>query len=132
MWEHNASTIRSIVDEVNKLTEIRIGVSFTNLNCHGFTTGTPSQKTLLGHMAALPKLLGSIVGFTRKREVQILRDFEGLVLPGEMLLVLGRPGSGCSTFLKALAGDTGGFHLGPGIDINYHGKPEKLVAVVYH
>jgi ABC-type multidrug transport system ATPase subunit len=28
-----------------------------------------------------------------------------------MLLVLGRPGSGCSTFLKTLSGDTHGFHV---------------------
>ena len=33
----------------------------------------------------------------------ILHDFTGLVRPGEMLLVLGRPGSGCSTFLRATA-----------------------------
>lgn len=33
----------------------------------------------------------------------ILTDFTGLVNPGEMLLVLGRPGSGCSTFLRTTA-----------------------------
>ncbi|KAL8987359.1 MAG: hypothetical protein Q9177_003420 [Variospora cf. flavescens] len=34
---------------------------------------------------------------------KILTDFTGLVKPGEMLFVLGRPGSGCSTFLHATA-----------------------------
>lgn len=33
----------------------------------------------------------------------ILDDFTGLVKPGEMLFVLGRPGSGCSTFLRTAA-----------------------------
>ncbi|KAH6634752.1 ABC drug exporter AtrF [Chaetomium sp. MPI-SDFR-AT-0129] len=33
----------------------------------------------------------------------ILHNFTGLVRPGEMLLVLGRPGSGCSTFLRTAA-----------------------------
>jgi ATP-binding cassette subfamily G (WHITE) protein 2 (SNQ2) len=33
----------------------------------------------------------------------ILTGFEGVVRPGEMLLVLGSPGSGCSTLLKILA-----------------------------
>jgi energy-coupling factor transporter ATP-binding protein EcfA2 len=35
--------------------------------------------------------------------LEILRDFDGLVKSGEMLVVLGRPGSGCSTFLKTIA-----------------------------
>jgi ATP-binding cassette subfamily G (WHITE) protein 2 (SNQ2) len=34
---------------------------------------------------------------------QILTDFTGLLHPGEMLFVLGRPGSGCSTFLRTAA-----------------------------
>ncbi|KAL7811019.1 P-loop containing nucleoside triphosphate hydrolase protein [Trichoderma aethiopicum] len=33
----------------------------------------------------------------------ILSNFTGIVKPGEMLLVLGRPGSGCSTFLRTVA-----------------------------
>ncbi|KAF6512916.1 hypothetical protein HZS61_007722 [Fusarium oxysporum f. sp. conglutinans] len=33
----------------------------------------------------------------------ILNGFSGVVKPGEMLLVLGRPGSGCSTFLRTVA-----------------------------
>lgn len=36
----------------------------------------------------------------RGRDVKILNDFRGVVQPGEMVLVLGRPGSGCTTFLK--------------------------------
>ncbi|KAI1484553.1 ABC-2 type transporter-domain-containing protein [Biscogniauxia mediterranea] len=44
-----------------------------------------------------------------------------MVRTGEMLLVLGRPGSGCSTLLKVLAGDTHGLHIGKGTKINYEG-----------
>ncbi|KAJ9610340.1 ATP-binding cassette transporter snq2 [Cladophialophora chaetospira] len=33
----------------------------------------------------------------------LLHDFSGTVRDGEMMLVLGRPGSGCSTFLKVVA-----------------------------
>ncbi|KAF8206136.1 P-loop containing nucleoside triphosphate hydrolase protein [Mycena galopus ATCC 62051] len=40
----------------------------------------------------------------------ILEGFSGLVRPGEMLLVLGRPGSGCSTLLKTLANQTDEYH----------------------
>lgn len=33
----------------------------------------------------------------------LIHDFTGCVRDGEMLLVLGRPGSGCSTFLKVIS-----------------------------
>lgn len=40
----------------------------------------------------------------RPGERYLLKDFSGLVKAGEMMLVVGRPGSGCTTFLKVLAG----------------------------
>ncbi|KAG2336970.1 hypothetical protein BDR05DRAFT_1011099 [Suillus weaverae] len=40
----------------------------------------------------------------------ILSGFEGVVTPGQMLLVLGCPGSGCSAFLKTLANQRGDYH----------------------
>ena len=40
----------------------------------------------------------------KKVEVKLLDGITGYVRPGEMLLVLGPPGSGCSTLLAALAG----------------------------
>ncbi|KAF2713557.1 ABC transporter [Pleomassaria siparia CBS 279.74] len=40
----------------------------------------------------------------------ILDSSSGCVKPGEMLLVLGRPGSGCTTLLKMLANKRKGYH----------------------
>lgn len=53
---------------------------------------------------------------------QILHGFDGLIRPGEMLLVLGRPGSGCSTLLKGLAGETQGFDVSSESEIRYRGE----------
>jgi len=39
----------------------------------------------------------------------ILHNFNGIIAPGEMCLVLGRPGSGCSTFLKTIANEREGY-----------------------
>lgn len=43
------------------------------------------------------------------------------MLESEMLLVLGRPGSGCSTLLKTIAGETHGLNISENSHINYQG-----------
>ncbi|GLI77982.1 hypothetical protein PoHVEF18_006279 [Penicillium ochrochloron] len=51
---------------------------------------------------------------------QLIRDFSGVVQSGEMMLVLGRPGAGCSTFLRTIAGHHSSF-LGVTGSIDYSG-----------
>jgi ABC-type hemin transport system ATPase subunit len=46
-----------------------------------------------------------------------------------MLLVLGRPGSGCSTMLKTIAGETHGLYVADNSHINYQGKFQCLSLV---
>ena len=50
----------------------------------------------------------------------LIYDFTGVVRDGEMMLVLGKPGSGCSTFLKAIANNRGSFAAVSG-DVSYGG-----------
>jgi ATP-binding cassette subfamily G (WHITE) protein 2 (PDR) len=57
---------------------------------------------------------------SKKPERIILHNVEGVLREGEMLLILGRPGSGCSTFLKTLCGLTDEY-LGWQGDIRYNG-----------
>lgn len=49
-------------------------------------------------------------------------DFNGCLKPGEMCLVLGRPGSGCTTFLKTIANNRGGY-LNVSGDVSYGSIP---------
>lgn len=42
-------------------------------------------------------------------EATLLDNMKGVVKPGEMVLVLGRPGSGCTTFLKSIANQRYGY-----------------------
>ncbi|KAF3761569.1 hypothetical protein M406DRAFT_99849 [Cryphonectria parasitica EP155] len=42
-------------------------------------------------------------------EATLLNGFRGVCQPGEMVLVLGRPGSGCTTFLKTIANQRYGY-----------------------
>ncbi|KAI0026135.1 ABC-2 type transporter [Xylariomycetidae sp. FL0641] len=54
--------------------------------------------------------LMSLLGKGKKgTEATLLDNFRGVVNPGEMVLVLGRPGSGCTTFLKSIANQRWGY-----------------------
>jgi ABC-type multidrug transport system ATPase subunit len=73
--------------------------------------------------------------FSRKKPAEealrpLVRDFSGSVRDGEMLLVLGRPGSGCSTFLKTIASQTEGYEEVQG-EITYGGLSAKEVKEKY-
>lgn len=58
----------------------------------------------------VPGTIMSILGLGKKgKEFNILNDFRGVAKPGEMVLVLGRPGSGCTTFLKVIANQRYGY-----------------------
>ncbi|KUI58463.1 ABC transporter CDR4 [Cytospora mali] len=100
---------------------LQLGVSFQDLECHGFISSATFQHTAISYAAALPRFIAGLFSRQPPRRVQILRNFDGHIKPGEMLLVLGRPGSGCSSFLKVLSGDTHGIHIGERTRINYAG-----------
>ncbi|KAK5733163.1 Multidrug resistance protein [Elasticomyces elasticus] len=122
------SWVKSMIklrDAENKLPGRTGGVAFRNLNVHGYGAATDYQKDVgnvwLETLGPLKKLLGQ----EKPRRIDILRDFEGLVESGEMLVVLGPPGSGCSTFLKTITGETHGFIVDDGSWVNYQGIPPE-------
>jgi ATP-binding cassette subfamily G (WHITE) protein 2 (PDR) len=96
------------------------GVSFRNLNVHGFGSDTDYQKSVGNVWLEGPGLARKLMG-NKGRKIEILKNVDGLVEAGEMLVVLGPPGSGCSTFLKTLAGETHGFIVDPNSTMNYQG-----------
>lgn len=103
------------------------GLSYKNLNVHGFGSPTDYQKTFGNYPLELASLYNLFAPSKGKRKIQILKNFEGLVKSGEMLVVLGRPGSGCSTFLKTITGETHGFFIDKGSEINYQGIPMETM-----
>lgn len=118
------------------------GISFRNISVHGFGSPTDYQKDVFNSVLQLGQLVRLATGEGRqKQKLQILRDFDGLVKSGEMLMVLGRPGryvvllpfhcilkemlkfvrSGCSTLLKTLAGEMNGICMDDTSHLNYQG-----------
>ncbi|OOF97272.1 hypothetical protein ASPCADRAFT_143557 [Aspergillus carbonarius ITEM 5010] len=98
------------------------GVVFSNLCVSGSGSALRVQETLLTQLAApFRGAARALSGRTSPPPRQILRSFDGLLQSGELLLVLGRPGSGCTTFLKTLCGHLGGLTLEPQSTIHYQG-----------
>jgi ABC-type multidrug transport system ATPase subunit/ABC-type multidrug transport system permease subunit len=105
----------------------KVGVVWKNLTVKGVAaTGIP-VKTLPDAVIGTfgPDLYRIVSGFIpalkRKAPTRtLLHDFSGVVRDGEMMLVLGRPGSGCSTFLRTVANNREGYTEVLG-DVSYGG-----------
>ncbi|WVQ84194.1 hypothetical protein IAT38_006345 [Cryptococcus sp. DSM 104549] len=102
----------------------KAGLSFSNMSVHGFGSDADYQKTVGNIFIYGLSLIRNLVT-GRKRKVQILNKVDGVLESGEMLVVLGPPGSGCSTMLKAIAGEMNGIFLGEESDLNYRGITPK-------
>lgn len=76
---------------------LKSGFVFKNLRVTGTGSSLQYQHTVSSVMTA-PLRIGEL--FKKGKERVILKNFEGVVKAGELVVVLGRPGSGCSTFLK--------------------------------
>jgi len=103
------------------------GVVFENLNVSGSGSALQYQSNV-GSVLLAPFRPQEYLSFIRSGpEKQILRNFDGLLRSGELLLVLGRPGSGCSTLLKTLSGELHGLKLRKSSEIQYNGiSMEKM------
>ena len=81
----------------------RVGVLWEDLTVKGIGGAKNAVRTFPDAFVSffnVPETICHLFGWDLKkerREVRILRGLRGLAKPGEMVLVLGRPGSGCST-----------------------------------
>ena len=114
-----------------------MGVSWKNLTVKGAGGGSTFIKTfpdaVLGTLG--PDLYNFVTHyipqlnvFGKKPPVRtLINSFAGSLYGGEMMLVLGKPGSGCTTFLKALANKREGYEAVEG-DVTYGGlSPEEVM-----
>nr|XP_036577228.1 ABC multidrug transporter [Colletotrichum truncatum]KAF6784140.1 ABC multidrug transporter [Colletotrichum truncatum] len=106
------------------------GIAFKNLNVYGFGTSTDYQKSVGNVFFETASLVKKLMG-AKEQRIDILHDLEGVVHGGEMLAVLGPPGSGCSTLLRTVAGETHGFHISDDATINYQGIHPKQMRTAF-
>jgi ABC-type lipoprotein export system ATPase subunit len=79
-----------------------LGVSWTDLTVKGISAGATFNENVLSQFNPFHK---SAKGNLKT----IVESSHGCVKPGEMLLVLGRPGAGCTTLLSVLANNRRGY-----------------------
>lgn len=99
---------------------------FENLQVFGMGAGATYQNTVGLSLQSPIAALKTMVRHNKNPEKTILHGIDGVVREGQMLLVLGRPGSGCTTLLKALAGFTEGYHQWDG-SVRYNGVDVSIV-----
>lgn len=102
-----------------------VGVSFASLSVSGTAAGVELQKTITSPFKVLATLPG-LFHKTHAEPTKILNNLNGVVKRGEMLLVLGRPGSGCTTFLKSITGHLQGLTKTPESIITYDGIRQEV------
>ncbi|KAI8663648.1 hypothetical protein NCS57_00966300 [Fusarium keratoplasticum] len=100
------------------------GVAYKDLSVSGTGAALQLQQTL-GDVVQAPMRIGEHLSFGKKEPKRILNQFDGLLRGGELLIVLGRPGSGCSTLLKTITGELEGLGIGESSTIHYNGISQK-------
>ncbi|KLJ09917.1 ATPase [Blastomyces silverae] len=107
----------------------KIGVVFKNLTVEGIDATSSFVKTLPDAVMGTfgPDLYNLITRFVPGLRFgkppptrSLIHGFTGSLRDGEMMLVLGRPGAGCTTFLKAIANNRSSFAAVLG-DVSYGG-----------
>lgn len=106
--------------EAQGIRPARTGILYKDLAVSGTGNAVQLQQTV-GSVLAGPMRPGEFFHFGKKSPKKILHRFDGLLKSGELLIVLGRPGSGCTTLLKTMTGELTGLSLDQRSVISYDG-----------
>lgn len=103
------------------------GVSFMNVTTKGVQPGSEFGTTVSEPLRVLQEFPSRVKNAFNPQLRNLIEGVDGFVEAGEMLMVVGRPGAGCTTLLKTLAGEVDQFKGVEG-DIEYDGIPfEKMM-----
>lgn len=106
----------------------KLGLAYRDLRAYGIAADADYQPTVTnGIYKVTLEFFRRFRKADQSRFFDILKSMDGLYKPGEVTVVLGRPGSGCSTLLKTIACNTYGFNIGSESKITYDGmKPSEI------
>lgn len=109
----------------------KAGVTLEHVSARG-ADSTAMEGATFGNVLCLPYTIYKAIRDKSGSKMRtILNDVSGLARAGEMVLVLGRPGAGCSSMLKVTAGEIDQFAGGVEGEIMYDGIPQKEMMKRY-
>ncbi|KAI1263589.1 ABC transporter [Xylariaceae sp. FL1019] len=95
--------VRQFLATRDSASSSRSTISFDNLSVIGAGKGVQAAPTVWSTVKDWAQLLNPRTYNEPQSSRTLLHGFSGTLHDSEMLLVIGKPGSGCTTFLKALA-----------------------------
>lgn len=104
----------------------RTGIMFKDLTVSGTGAAVQLQETL-GSTLTSPLRPGELLSARKNPPKKILNTFDGLLRSGELVIVLGRPGSGCTTLLKTMTGELTGLNLDKSSVVSYDGISQQQI-----
>lgn len=125
-WIQNMSAlVRSDPEHYKAYT---ISCAWKNLRAFGDSTDVAYQSTVFTIFNKVFSKAKSLVTSKNADNVfDILKPMDGLIEPGELVVVLGRPGSGCSTLLKTISANVEGYSVDSESTLSYHGLSPKEI-----
>ena len=109
----------------------KAGVILEDVGCSGLDSSA-LEGTTFGDILCLPYTIYKGIRSKNSNKLkQILQNVNGLAKPGEIVLVLGRPGAGCSSLLKVTAGEIDQFAGGTQGEVSYDGISQDIMMKNY-
>lgn len=122
-WVQNMANLSNADPEFYK--PYSLGCYWKNLSATGESADIEYQANFFNGpykgLKTVYKTLMPTSASSKDKNFKILKPMEGCVNPGELLVVLGRPGSGCTTLLKSISSNTHGFNVSSDSTISYSG-----------
>jgi hypothetical protein len=121
-----AASLKSVDDTRMRPPSADMSVLFDNLRVMGAGLGATYQDSVGETARTSVEMVQSLLSQRKDPKKMILHGVDGVDRAVEKLLILGRPGSGCSTLLKNLAGFSEGYIRVEG-GIKYNGVDVDII-----
>ncbi|KAL0085199.1 ABC-2 type transporter-domain-containing protein [Phycomyces blakesleeanus] len=112
-------------------TKKHIGVIWRDITVKGIAAEAHTISTVASLPIAIFKMMKLLIKKQDVPQKVILHNNTGFCKDGQMLLVLGRPGAGCTTLLKIISNMRGSYTSIDG-DVSYGGIDPATFATHYH